>query len=167
MRGIQPYNKDGDAVDPRNRMDAFLSAYERIKQYTMFGRAIDIGCGNGRISRVLAKDFGFVLAVDPVTQIPPENPPGNVIFSRYTIDAIDGDFDLALYWGSFYLIQEIYQDAKIVVIADEIVRNLDYEKGHKDGDNYSLAKLAVGFDMIDQFVINDYLRVYVLKNDLR
>ena len=161
LKGLQKY-KDGDAVDPRNQMDAFCQAWERSKGYIkQFDWAVDVGCGNGRHTNLLADEFRFVIAID-IGEKPEIK--DNVVFFKINGNSLKGRYGFALYWGSYYLIQDIV-DADIVLVADERCRNLDIAEGHRDGMNYSVKEL--NWNIVDQFTINNYLEIYVIDNTIR
>jgi 2-polyprenyl-3-methyl-5-hydroxy-6-metoxy-1,4-benzoquinol methylase len=169
--GLQPYNKKGDAKGETNKTEKFIKhtlplILPRIKNY-----ALDVGCGNGRLSQALSGKFDRVIALDEV----------NVVEKRFLDSGVEvciapfknykkQTFDLILFWGVFYLMddyKEALSHAKsllnpngLIAIGDDKKRDSDKDKmGH-----YDLPKLVkeCGLEVKDEFLHYDHYKVTVL-----
>lgn len=172
-KGLQPYQEDGDAKDERNRIQQFQ--IETLPHLTCVnGRAIDVGCGNGRISHVLASHFNSVLSIDVHKGFDPRFNHPNVEFKQQAFEDVTGKFDLILFWGSFYLMSDYHIAIKhcesilnkegIVVIADDKSRRSDRIEEPNKKVNYNLEELLKETSLVEkeEFFHQDYYRVTVI-----
>lgn len=181
-RGTQRY-AGGDARDARNSTALFRDeTLPRIYPHiTRRWHALDVGCGNGRITHCLVPYFNYVTGLDPFEKPHPSFCVPTALYTSSTFDhhftnRLRNDvYDMILFWGSFYLFahrasevlgksRTMLSDQGVVVIGDDFRRNTDRDiEPLHDGLVYSLAEARGDFREVDEFIQADYMRVTVLK----
>lgn len=135
MQGKQPYNELGDAKNEQNSTLRFRRrTLPKIREHSpCLDNALDLGCGNGRLSAVLAENFRQVHAIDTTEYWDSRFDRSNLWHSKGDIHiyqfTYSPSFDTILLWGTFYLnfnksflpyLRDRYLSNKgIIVIGDD------------------------------------------------
>jgi SAM-dependent methyltransferase len=172
--GLQPYDeKDFDAKDKRNTIDIFCREILPIVlcEQSSFCRALDVGCGNGRFSNILAQGFGSVVCIDQFRQ-PSHEPWENVFFQKVPFLEFETleKFDLIMFFGVFYMMDHekcikkclgILEDGGSIAIIDEVFRNA--KNGESGTYDLDLICSKFALSLKDCIQDNGVHRVSILK----
>jgi len=176
-KGLEKYNNEGDSIDERNKTIYFINfALPHIINNAKTKNFLDIGCGNGRLSYIAAKNFDKVISIDPYNDFNKRFLKPNIKFYKknFLDFHINIKFDVILYWGSFYIMKpyintlikakSMLSDNGIIVIADDKERIVGKTKNNKKL-HYSIKILSkkCHLKQINDFLVEDYYRVYILK----
>lgn len=171
-KGLQPYLPDGDAKDGRNKTSQFITS--TVPHLNDGKKALDVGCGNGRLSAVLSDKFESVLAIDVENEFDDRFSRKNLEFQNQSFYDVSGEFDLILFWGSFYQMEDyvsairhaenILSPSGLLVIADDKARRADRAEIPHQKVHYNLQDIMKGttFSEKEEFFHEDYYRVTVL-----
>jgi ubiquinone/menaquinone biosynthesis C-methylase UbiE len=161
---LQPYTKDGEVRDVRRRLPLVRAKMlNPIKNYLSGLFAVDVGCGNGRMGKLLKEYFSGVIGVDCYRKLDPYNE--GYYYKFYNCGFLDMPFvqaDLIFFFGSFYQMNDytetlnkckrmvLSQKGKILII-DDAMRKVG---NPTESWFYDLDRLIVDADLI---VIKEFL----------
>jgi 2-polyprenyl-3-methyl-5-hydroxy-6-metoxy-1,4-benzoquinol methylase len=168
--GTQKYNIDGDALDPFAKV-SYIKKHiilPNLKLLSTKNRALDVGCGNGRLSYVLSEYFQNVDAIDPVTSQDLRFSKDNIIFQKTSLEKFYSkeQYDLVFFWGSFYVMSDYAKTLKLVsdlisknglvIITEDANRRQDRTKQKTSRVCYNLDKALKQTNLKE-------LKEYILK----
>lgn len=173
-KGLQPYNNLGDNRGNDNKTEDFKKILNKILPIKR-KFALDIGCGNGRLSFVLSKYFEKVYAVDQFDE--PKFFTDNIIYLKEDYENYNFDikFDLILFWGSFYLMKN-YNNAlkkakdicnELIIIGDDPTRREEKAKLPNKKIKYNLTNILKNNDLYEKFEFINGYRITGIGNECR
>jgi SAM-dependent methyltransferase len=119
---LQPYGPDGETTG-RRTVEWFARNVIWPAKNLMAGRALDIGCGNGRFNRILAEIFDDVVCIDPICEIGDANKIERCAFEKCHFSEFNGEpFDFCLFLGSWNIIFDQYGSE----VFDILYKNLEF-----------------------------------------
>lgn len=176
--GIQRYDNNGDSIDTRNKTEYFRDIIVPIinKEVPTKHIALDVGCGNGRLSYGLSTVFDNVIAIDRINHF--IKCPRNVLFLETDFDNLSMNLtaDFIMFWGSFYMMNNydeclrkcntMLAENGIVMIADDKNRDISIPQTKEMVVTYHLDNLLKENNLIKaiEIIFNDYYRVTLIRH---
>jgi 2-polyprenyl-3-methyl-5-hydroxy-6-metoxy-1,4-benzoquinol methylase len=153
-KGLQPYVGDDTAKkEPEAQTENFINSIKDKIPVFDNSIALDVGCGNGRISKKLSSLYYEVVALDPY-EVPDFTNYSNIHFTKcfYEEYTTKKKFDLVIFLGVFYLFQEkdkvlqkteaLLTDTGNIIIFTDKRRPYGKKGGIKDGLFYDIKHLC-------------------------
>ena len=180
IKGLKKEGSNWDAFDSRITIQDFTNIIlPNILGLTSNNNLLEIGCRNSRISNINALHFNKVISIDPFYDFDKKLLKSKIKFYKKSFEDFKTSikFDAIIFWDSFFLTKPYYntlRKAKSLLTNDGIIVIIYIKKSDIDRINnpkspcYSVTQLSndTGFKELKTFLIKDFLRVFILKNDL-